>query len=315
MACAFIVQDQRVRIFECVRWWSAGQVQRLPAVFALLLERRGFARKTFGFERSAGLVGSVTRNVVGPREIGLALGVQPADPAPAQRVGRRIAVHQVGEEEVRAECPVQLQREDPDAREPHAGMVVEIARLNELASPVIEGCNSRSSLDRLVIGGAQAAIPVEIGERCIARFGVGAPDRRALFEIALEVDPPEHLGDKLVRRLRAVLAEHRIHHLGFADETGMQPRRELRDVLSMAFIGATVIVIAAVGIGLARAGKKVCKASERGGTCRFECHDYATETGRSGSVSQWPGLPASDRSLRGRDINLGTSKRVHRSYI
>src|SRR5210317_818493 len=71
-------------------------------------------------------------------EIGFSRRVKSAYPAPAQRIRRGVTVQQVTIEEIGAQLPRQLQREYPDARKPHASVVVEIAGALKLVCPGIE---------------------------------------------------------------------------------------------------------------------------------------------------------------------------------
>ena len=77
-------------------------------------------------------------------------------------------------------------------------MIVEIAGLHQFLRPDVESRDAGAAFHGLGIGFAQAGIGIERGEGTVAALGEIRPDGRALFEVALEVDPPEHLGDELL---------------------------------------------------------------------------------------------------------------------
>ena len=62
-------------------------------------------------------------NIIGTRQVGFPGRLQPRDPAPAQRIGRRIAIQQVAQEKICTQFPRQPQRKDLNRGKPHAGMI------------------------------------------------------------------------------------------------------------------------------------------------------------------------------------------------
>ena len=94
---------------------------------------------------------SIARNVRDARQVGLAFGMQSANPTPAQRVAGRVAVNEVAIEKVSAQLPGQPQGVHPYACEPHSRMVVEVTRRFELVNPGIETIDSGLAVDRVLI--------------------------------------------------------------------------------------------------------------------------------------------------------------------
>ena len=212
------------------------------------------------------MVGGVAGDIVGTGEIGLALGVQSAHPAPAQRIRRRVTINEVLEEEIRAQFPIQPQGENPDARKPHAGVVVQVAGFDQFAGPVIERLNTGVATRGIVVGFPKARIAVYAGQRRVARFEIAGPYAWALFEVAFEVNAPKHFSDELLRRAGAVLPEHRVDHFRLSDQPRVQPWRELRDVgPCLRVVGwRAVVMAAAIGVSASGPGQKVgeaCKPS------------------------------------------------------
>jgi hypothetical protein len=64
----------------------------------------------------------------------------------------------VAQEEIRAQRPRQFQREDPEAGEPHARGVVQIADVEELARPGIEARQAGAPGGGLFPAGAQVRL-------------------------------------------------------------------------------------------------------------------------------------------------------------
>ena len=98
----------------------------------------------------------VTDDIGRTREICLAARVQPADPAPAQGVAGRVAIHQVAVQEVRAQLPRQLEGVDLDAGKPHSCVVVQVAGRYELGYPGIETVDAGPRVDGRLVPVAQA---------------------------------------------------------------------------------------------------------------------------------------------------------------
>ena len=151
-------------------------------------------------------------------------------------------------------------------------MIVEIAGLDQLTRPVIEGSNARATLDRFGIGCGDASIDVHGRKRRSPAIAICAPDGRALFEIPFEIDPPEYFRDELVGSIRAVLAQHGIYHFGFAEQTGVEPGRKLRDIPARPIIGYAIVVVSAVGVVAPCARQEFGKAIEPGAACRSPFH-------------------------------------------
>ena len=247
-----------------------------------------------------GMIGGVASDVVRARKVGFAFGVQPGNPAPAQRVGGRIAVNQMAQEEVCAQFPIEPQGEDPDARKPHARVVVQIAGFHQFTGPMIERLDPGAPFDRFVKGGPQPGVGIKPRKGRVARFAIAAPHAGALFQIAFEVDAPEHLGDELLGRGRAVLAKNRVDHFGFVEQAGVQPRRQLRDVgARTAISGPTVIVVASVRISASSAREKFGEARQTGVARRGEKHGVSMTKAATGSplarasnrfATIWPNL-------------------------
>ena len=98
-----------------------------------------------------------------------------------------------------AELPRQAEREDPDAREPHARVVVQVAELQKLARPVVEAVDAgEHDVDEHDVGG----LGVERAQRLLAVL-----DR--LHHIALLLEQPlEHPAQRglIIRHEDAVRA-------------------------------------------------------------------------------------------------------------
>lgn len=159
--------------------------------------------------------------------------MEPADPAPRQRVRGGVAAQEVPHEEVGAEFPRELQRKDPEAREPHARVIVNVARLGELARPRIERGDPRLARfrrgERFPTGGNR----IDLRASLVDRREIIVPHRRPCFEPALPVRTPENFADELIGGRGRVGGEHRAEDLRFGDEAGANVRRESRDVLVM----------------------------------------------------------------------------------
>ena len=138
--------------------------------------------------------------------------MQPADPSPAERVRSRIAVGKVAKEEIGAELPGQTQREHPNACEPHAGMVVQVAVCRKFAGPGVEAFDAGIAFDRRFITMQHFRVAIErLQQNCNATTVV-RPDSRTLFEPALKIGPPEHFLDELDCRARRMMVQDRLEH-------------------------------------------------------------------------------------------------------
>ncbi len=135
----------------------------------------------------------VRRNIGGAREIGFARRVQSGHPAPRERVGGGIAVEQVPEKKVGSEFPRKPEGEDPDAREPHARVIVEPAGGDELAGPLIEALDPGPAGHR--IGIARRRGEAEGGKG----VPIARPRRGLVLERAFPVRAPGNLLHKFLR--------------------------------------------------------------------------------------------------------------------
>ena len=162
---------------------------------------------------------SVARDIIAGGKVRLARRLQPGDPAPRQRVRRRVAVEQLPVEQVRPQLPRQPQREDPDAGKPHPRVVVEIAVRREFGDPCVEAIDAGVARERAVIGRPPAAglhlQPGKVG-------AVAGPHRRAHFEPTLPIGSPQHFLEKLLRRRSRMLTPDRRDDLGFGDKAVAQ---------------------------------------------------------------------------------------------
>jgi hypothetical protein len=120
------------------------------------------------------------------------------NPPPGQVVGRWVPVEKVSQEEIGPQFPWQLQREDPDAGKPHAGMVVEIAVLDEFSCPRIEAFDARPPMNGSIKLGFELTILCEFPAAPVDRLAVVAPNARPHFQPALPVCPPKNLLDELL---------------------------------------------------------------------------------------------------------------------
>jgi hypothetical protein len=166
------------------------------------------------------------------------------------------------EEKIRTKAPGQAQREDPDAGDPHADMVVQPARLLQFRHPGVEADDAGRARDRAFMGVAQAAIGRE--RRAVARElrAVGVPDAGAQFQPALPVAAPEHFLDELLRGLRAVIRQRGADQLGFRHQAMAHRRRQQGDIGTPAEAG---VAVAPCGVARAHPGCEGDEAGERVG--------------------------------------------------
>ena len=156
--------------------------------------------------------------------------MQPRDPAPRQRVRRRIPIGKPPQRQRRAQLPRQAEREDPDRGKLHPRPVVQIAGRGQLGRPGVETVDPGLPIPR----GGEAARLVRVGRH--ARLGprdglqIGGPQRRAAFEPALPVAAPEHLADEFLGRARAVAGQHGRDYLVLADQPTADRGGETRDM-------------------------------------------------------------------------------------
>ncbi len=88
-------------------------------------------------------------------------------------------------EEVRAELPRQAESENPDAREPHAGVVVQVSGVDELVHPGIHGIDAGGNQPLVATSGLDA--DVAGGE---ADFAEALKRFEELGLLGPAVDPP-----------------------------------------------------------------------------------------------------------------------------
>ena len=185
-------------------------------------------------------------DVVRAREIGLAGGLDARNPAPAQRVGGRIAVQQVTQKEIRAKLPWQAQGENPDRGEPHARVIVQVAGCGQLPRPSVKAFNAGFALAGGFPPVAQAALRGGVVQRAQQPRAILRPHRRPKFEPAFPVGAPKHLLNELFGGLGAVTSQNRLQHLFLGQAAVPDPRREAGDI---AVLPGAVIFVAARGIG------------------------------------------------------------------
>jgi hypothetical protein len=170
--------------------------------------------------------GGITCDVGDAREVRLAIRMQSADPAPAQDVACRVAIDEMAIEEVGAELPGQLEGIDPDTREPHSRMIVQVARRSQLPNPGIEAVNTGRAVDRGIVPGLQFGFSVERFDQRLNDAAVIRPDCRMLFQPALEVGAPEDLFYELGGRRHRVALQCRVKDLAFVNEAVPDVRRQ-----------------------------------------------------------------------------------------
>ena len=205
---------------------------------------------------------AVAVDVLGAGDIVLARRLDAGHPAPGQGVGCRIRIHQVMQEQIRAQRPGQAQREDPDARHPHPHMVVQPARLPQLRHPGVEAGDAGRTAHRAFIGPAQPAIRRE--HRAVPRQfrAIGVPQRGAEFEKPLPVAAPEHLLDEFLRRLGAVMGQRGADQLGLRHQPVPHGGRQQGHIAPRAGAG---IAVAPGGIGRPHARREGGQPREGGG--------------------------------------------------
>ena len=204
--------------------------------------------------------------------------MQSRDPAPAQCVGRRIAVEQMAIEKIRTKPPWQAEGEDPDRREPHPRVIVQIAGFHEFFDPRVEADKPRvPRLGSLHIE-AQAAVSVERGEIGPQPLNIGFPDLRTLFQPALEVATPEHLLDEFFCSLRAMGGKCRRDDFLLADEPASDIGRQARHGF---VLSRTVVMIAPVGVAPPHCRDEVL---HRGQSCRAGGDEILHESAASSDL-------------------------------
>ena len=195
--------------------------------------------------------------------------MQPGDPAPGQGVRGGIAVEQMAKEEVRAELPGQLQREDPHAREPHAGMVVQIPSPGQLPGPGVEHGDAGLARRGGLVAQRQGVVGGRPGEQRPDLFEIVRPHRRVVLQPALPVAAPVHLLNELLGRGRREPLEHRRQHLVLPHQPAAQVGRQPRHV------GPVVraeIEVAQPPVAVAGMGQKGVETFEAGRPGRWPAH-------------------------------------------
>ena len=189
--------------------------------------RRSRERAVGNQEPTVRELGDVLRR----REIGLARRVEPGDPTPGKGVRGGIAVEQVMEEEVGAERPGQLQREDPDRGEPHPRVVVQRAGFDQLACPMVERLDPRFARAGGLVAGALVAVALDLRKLGGDLPAVIVPNLRPLLQPAFPVGAPDDLLHELLGHLRAVRIERRAGRLGLEHEPPPDPGRKVGNVV------------------------------------------------------------------------------------
>ena len=201
-------------------------------------------------------------DIVWGRQIGLALGLQPGDPAPAERVGRRVPVKQMPQEEIRAQRPGQPQGEYPDRGEPHAGVVVKISRCYNLLCPDIKALYLGLATAGCVEICAQPGFGLQAVEPGLNLSAIAAPDGGAHLKPAFPISPPKHLLDEFLAGAVVMVGQHGQRDLLLGNQpvaqVGRQLRHSARPVLGQ-------VVIAPRRIGASGFGYKGIELRKPGG--------------------------------------------------
>ena len=152
-------QALRVQVFLCqqqgelARWWSTqrgGQRDRRQGW--RLIQRLRLLDQACGSEASMSVEGDARR--LGDER--LATRMQAGYRPPGQGIRGRVAVQKVAVGKIRAQLPGKLQREDPDRREAHARLVMQVTRALELRGPGIEAIDAGTSVHRPRVAGRPA---------------------------------------------------------------------------------------------------------------------------------------------------------------
>ena len=129
----------------------------------------------------------------------------------------------MAQEEIRPQGPWQAERENPDRGEPHAGVIVQIARCYEFACPVVEAFYSGAA--RFGIGQCVSVVkslPIRVAPGQIAR-----PDLRAHFQPAFPIGAPQHFLYEFFGRGQAMASQNFGHGLLLGEEPVTEIGREL----------------------------------------------------------------------------------------
>ena len=137
-------------------------------------------------------------------------------------------------EEISTDLPRQLQRKNPNARKPHAGVIVEIAGFNEFVCPRIERRNAGSPLDGLGDHARTIGFARQPRERCVEVAPVVRPHEWPRFQPAFPIRAPENFLNELLRARERMAGEDGAQNLIFGDQPRANVRREHGDVRPIA---------------------------------------------------------------------------------
>lgn len=137
---------------------------------------------------------------------------------------------QVTQEEIRPQLPWQAEGEHPDRGEPHARVIVQIARLDQFMRPVIEAVDAGLSVAGIRPALSQTGFDPAAVECRGKPLAIGGPDGGAHFQPAFPVAAPEHFLNEFFGRLWRVAGEHGAQNLVLGQEAVAQVGRQGRDM-------------------------------------------------------------------------------------
>ena len=131
------------------------------------------------------------------------------------------------QEEIGAEGPGKSERVDPDAREPHARVVVEVPGGDELMGPGIEACQAGLPIGGIFEVGTKRPVVGEASDQGITLALVFGPDAGMMLEPALEIASPNDLLYKFFGGVQRMDGERLPQHF-FLEHESMPDRRRQR---------------------------------------------------------------------------------------
>ena len=211
---------------------SLSQARRTPAGRAAprSASSHAYSRRrrklALGLEAPLGVFLDVRR----AREIGFPRRVQARDPAPRTGVRGRVSIEQISVKQISTQDPRQLERKNPDARKPHARVIVQVVGLLQLSCPRVKALDARAPFNRFGIAAGKDRVLVQ--QRRTERDDVGAvaaPDFRAVFQPTLEVRLRQKTSctnfSDAAKPWRESAA---LQHIGLQDQPMPNPRRKAR---------------------------------------------------------------------------------------
>jgi len=126
-------------------------------------------------------------DVLGRGQVGLAPGLPPGHPPPAQRIAGRVRIEQMTEKMPRAEFPGQPAMVDPIRSPPHARVIVQVTGLEQFAREMIHNARGRAACGHFAAGRGNLRIHGGI------RSTVTVPDPRTPFQPPFPIAAPQHL--------------------------------------------------------------------------------------------------------------------------